>query len=303
MQEKKPKLSVVIPTLNRKECLERTVISIVSTQRYSDYEIIIIDQSDKYDPNIVMKDINSKIGNNIFLKYFIVNFKSLPKARNLGIQKSAGEIILFLDDDIGLETNLFQEHIQAYSEIENLGGIAGRVIEPSNCFNNSNEIGGEVTFLGRYLRNFNREESGFVLSVTGANMSFRKVIIDFVGLFDERFIGTSEFEEVDYSYRLRKAGYRILYNHKAKIKHFINPDGGCRSDFLKRQFYKMHNLGLFFAKHKPRVLFPLMLVFQFITIVIRTHRNVKEERVKICFEALRGLLTGYLVTSKIKRIF
>lgn len=297
---KSPFLSIIIPTLNRQVMLEQTISFLVKTQNLENYELLIIDQSDNYNISQEETQLRSIIQDKVELKYFSANFKSLTKARNFAIKVALGEILLFLDDDIVPYPDLTSEHIKSYQVAENVGCVAGMVIEEPDVFTNTKRTGAEVDFTGRCLRNFRNDGSGFIKAAPGGNMSFRKRVIEKVGLFDERFIGTSELEETDYCYRVRKANYKILYNSRAKIMHLINPSGGCRSDFEDRQFYKMHNLGLFFSKHKSWICVPIMLLFQFITILIRTNRNVKKQYVKTSLQAFRGLLVGYFQTSRLK---
>jgi glycosyltransferase involved in cell wall biosynthesis len=83
-----PKFSVIIPTCNRPEYLSEAVASVI-TQTFSDFELLIVNDGDSpvaspLDPRVRILE-NSKRG--------------AVAARNLGIEKSDGEFIAFLDDD------------------------------------------------------------------------------------------------------------------------------------------------------------------------------------------------------------
>lgn len=295
-------LSVIIPTLNRQEMLLATLRSIIETQSGIEFELIIIDQSDVYDKKEFSKSINTRFGDVVHCIYQDVNFKGLPKARNVGLSLAGGTFILFLDDDIKLHKNLFAEHIKIFREHKDVGGVGGRVIEEPDCYTNTTKLGGYVGSNGRCFRNFSSKESGCIYSVPGGNMSFRREVIRKVGGFDENYIGTSELEETDYSYRTLREGYKLFYNANAVMVHLISPTGGCRADFLDRESYRMHNLGYFFANYKARILFPYFFLFQFFTIVKRLLTHNQRVTLKALVRLIKSLTRGYFVTANQKNI-
>jgi glycosyltransferase involved in cell wall biosynthesis len=87
-------VSIIIPTFNRAHTLQRAIDSVLE-QTYTNWELIIIDNhsTDKTD-SLIASFQNSKIN---YLK--ISNDGIIAKSRNLGIKKSKGEIIAFLDSD------------------------------------------------------------------------------------------------------------------------------------------------------------------------------------------------------------
>ena len=85
--------SIVIPTYNQANLLNRCLQSITQ-QKFKNYEIIIIDNYSKDNTSKIVKKFNNKI------KY--IKFKNhgiIAKSRNLGIKKSKGKWICFLDSD------------------------------------------------------------------------------------------------------------------------------------------------------------------------------------------------------------
>lgn len=295
-------LSVIIPTLNRQECLLATLRSIIETQSGIKYEVIIVDQSDAYDKKEFSRQIKLRFGDVVPCIYQNVTFKSLPRARNAGVNLARGRIILFLDDDIRAHKNLFAEHMKIFTQQKDVGGIGGRVIEYPDSYTNTTKVGGYVGSNGRCFRNFSAKESGFVNAVPGGNMSFRREVVRKVGRFDENYIGTSELEETDYSYRTVKAGYKLFYNASAVMDHLVCPIGGCRAGYLDRECYKMHNVGYFFAIHKARILFPYFFLFQCGTMVKRLLSHNQPVSLKDLVRLVKALARGYFITSKQKNV-
>src|SRR3954470_10304816 len=84
-------LSIVIPTKDRTEILQRTVDNLVKAVEGIDAEIIVINDSSK---KVSLKGNYNKVE-------IINNPKNgAASARNLGVKHSSGELLLFLDDDI-----------------------------------------------------------------------------------------------------------------------------------------------------------------------------------------------------------
>ena len=95
-----PLVSVIIPTYKRSELLSRALASVIA-QTYENLEIIIVDDNDG--ENEFRKTTRSKIQNEFSGKniHYIENEKNegLAEARNIGVKKSMGKFIAFLDDD------------------------------------------------------------------------------------------------------------------------------------------------------------------------------------------------------------
>lgn len=97
-----PKISVIIPTYNYDKYIEATIDSVLK-QTYKDFEIIVIDDGSEDETKSIILQKYSNIVN-----YFFQNNRGASSARNVGISKSKGNHILFLDaDDILNENTLF----------------------------------------------------------------------------------------------------------------------------------------------------------------------------------------------------
>ena len=88
------KISVILPTFNRASLLKKSIRSVFD-QSYSNWELIIINNSSLDNTLEVIKKFKSKK-----IKVININNKGiLAKSKNVGIQKSQGKWIAFLDDD------------------------------------------------------------------------------------------------------------------------------------------------------------------------------------------------------------
>ena len=86
------KISVIIPTFNRKDLVKRAIQSVLN-QTIPPIEIIVIDDGSKDGTDQLIKGEFPQV------KYFRKANSGISSARNLGIKKSVGNWIAFLDSD------------------------------------------------------------------------------------------------------------------------------------------------------------------------------------------------------------
>lgn len=89
---KKPLISVIITTYNRKKYLEEAILSVIN-QSYIAIELLVIDDGSKVN---YAESICNKFSN---CNYYYKKNGGLSSARNYGINLAKGEYIAFLDDD------------------------------------------------------------------------------------------------------------------------------------------------------------------------------------------------------------
>src|SRR5215216_4801701 len=91
-------ISVIIPTYNRATLLRKALQSIVKqTLSKKEFEVIVIDNNSTDNTAEVVSQYAYNWNN---LKYFHESSAGLHAARHRGLKESAGEILVFADDDI-----------------------------------------------------------------------------------------------------------------------------------------------------------------------------------------------------------
>ncbi|HUS60096.1 MAG TPA: glycosyltransferase [Nevskiaceae bacterium] len=244
----KPKLpfvSVVIPTYNRGKPLCDTLNSLF-VQDYKNYEIIVVDQSTKkfLEKEKFLKENRKK------LCYFFLRPPSTPKAKNFGIQQAKGGIILFCDDDILAKKDLISKHVVNFSD-SLVGGVCGRVVTVGQKVKPKFKGVGKIAPWGSVAGGFSSKIRQEIDNVIGCNVSWRKEILEKINGFDEDFIGNALREESDLALRIRKQGWKIVFDPKAELTHVRAPTGGCRKNEGRIKWYHdfFHNETYFFLKH------------------------------------------------------
>ena len=279
------KLSVVIPTKNRKDDLFETLGSVFG-QSVLPYEVIIIDQSNsKIDYASMCSFANAKNIN--FKVIYDPKIKGLTQARNIGLDNMKGDIVLFLDDDVILDKD-YIEQISAtynYNSLDEVLGVGG-VIRNSN--NNHRVIGFEDIFNKGKLNHTRKGYSDINIDLShtrylyGCNMSFDiRKIADLK--FDENYTGYSHGEDVDFCYQASKKG-RLILNKKAKVLHKESQVGRVGPQRISNEIYFYW---YFLCKN---------IGFRFTTLVCYLWLNlglVSRPIMKFRFEMYGGILDGY----------
>lgn len=245
-----PLISVIIPTYNREDALRDSIADVIK-QDYSNFEVIVVDQTATHKAEI--QSYLEEMSNAGKIRWFRVDWASLPGARNYAVRRASGEIILFIDDDVELPEGFLAAHARNYQEKPEVGAVAGRVFDRMKL----TDSGGSLTIeelppeamdpgiAWYYIDLVHTVKPQQVLSARGCNMSFRREIFTKYGhKFDERFRGSAVREESDFCLRLRDTGYKIWYDPDAHLVHLGEETGGCHdisTKSLKYQLTFYHN--------------------------------------------------------------
>ncbi|MEL6593553.1 MAG: glycosyltransferase [Bacteroidota bacterium] len=218
-----PRLSIIIPTLNRYADLRNT-ISYLQAQTMEDFEMVIVDQTDE--------DQQEDLG--VFderLHYHYLEEKSASAARNVGIQAARGEILLFIDDDVIIERpDYLHNHLRNY-EHPGIPGVFGCTLEqafhtdvrrsrPPKSYGHRN---GWLFFPQNYAL------PAFVDSGRSNNLSVRREVAIAVGGMDEQYEKGAHREEADFCIRVSRAFGPFFFDPEARLVHIGNGKGGIRS--------------------------------------------------------------------------
>jgi len=269
-------------------------IQYLKNQTYLNFDIIIIDQTESI-PTYFTNFINEFNFFNIIFKK--IRIKGLPNARNEGMGIAKGNIILFLDDDINPGNDLIYEHLKTH-RLPNVCAVSGPVIEEGvniSWITKFRKVG-TINIFCRPNKNRYSQKELFVETNFGGNMSFKKKdIISNNIQFDVNFIGTSLFEESDFSYRIRKLTKKnIIYNPKASLIHLPQEDGnlGQKMNNHVEFYYSMfHNMILFSLKNQPR--WKLLFSIPFHCLIAIKRGVIVEKDYGSFKKILSGLIDGY----------
>lgn len=206
------KVSIVICTYNRSDFLNRTLKSLKNLH-YSNFEVIVVNgpSTDRTDEVLKKYEKSIKIAKN--------DKANLSISRNIGIAKSSGDIVAFIDDDAIPDKYWLDDIVSLYTD-SSIGGVGGKVYGPGDShFQFEN---GYVNFWGEsesknYGEDYNDPNGEKYNMMLGTNATFSKEALIKVGGFDEYY--DYFHDESDLCVRIIQAGYKILNHNHAYIHH------------------------------------------------------------------------------------
>lgn len=259
--------TIIIPTLNRKEDLVKTVRSVLD-QKVLPKELVIVDQSKTKESYQVIQKIFSKRETNVSLRYiWDSSIPGLTHARNRGIQESSGDIIMFLDDDVELDENYTKEILEAFCANLEIGAVGG--IVENYCMKFWKKIAHSIFCLGSFrderwvvssecLSNKKEEVYLKTNTLSGCNMAFRRHILDKIR-FDENYRGYSFGEDIDISFRVSR-DYKIFLISKARLIHKAKGRASKYEKDLRRGYKEIsYSKYYFFKKNVPKTPLNILL--------------------------------------------
>lgn len=208
-------VSFVIATYNRKDDLRDTLDSVLE-QEYPDFEVVVVCNSDDSTPDLFAAD--GPFDRERIRYFHFPDRMGVAKARNTGIRKATGDIIITLDDDAVLKHPDVTRHVvDAFSADPELGVLA---------FRSENYYTGTVApkeFPDPPFNQRDPTESFETAFFVGVGNAIRAAVFSEVGYYAEDF--EYGVEELDLSLRIVDAGYRIRYDPSACVRHKESPDG------------------------------------------------------------------------------
>jgi GT2 family glycosyltransferase len=256
-------VGVVIPTHNQRDSLKKTIESLFDQTYPKDkYEIVVIDDgSTDGTEEMVQKLKKSELAPSNFL-YLKQERGGAAAARNLGIRKSKGNLIFFLDSDVRLEKNALKILVDQIQN-EHIGAVGPK------CYYDGDRkkiwCAGGVIYMRRGMcyhlgrdkcRNCQFNRKAEVDYLPSCALLTKRHVIEEIGGFDEKYY--IYYEDSDWCMRVRKAGYKIVIVTSAHAYH-------ATTDKLNEFFlyYSGRNRFLFMRKHATKADFISFLTWTF----------------------------------------
>jgi GT2 family glycosyltransferase len=211
-------VSIIIITRNRPSLLHHCLEHVLA-QSYPHKEIIVVDSSSNDESERLVAQYPAVISLRLHGQR-----NNMPQARNKGIAISSGDIIAFVDDDAMVEPGWLDALIDTY-RAETVGAVGGRVIEipKPHCDLLTGSPSLSIRPSGQVItKNLGAASTDQVEVdwLPGGNMSFRRTVLEQVGGFDPAYTLTNWREDTDLGLRVKKAGWRIVFNPVMAVVHF-----------------------------------------------------------------------------------
>jgi len=211
-------VSVIIPCFNAEKHIERCLDSILKSD-FLDYEIIVVDDHSTDKTGKILKKYQQKAGVKI---YYLKKNQGPAKARNIGVKKSLGKYLVFLDADTQVQASCLGAIANTFRKDKNIGAIQAKLLKGKS--NKIDAAGHFLSLIGfPYEIGVGEDEKEhrqkkLIFGARSAGMGVKKEVFEKIGGFDEDYFIYGE--ETDLSWRIWRAGYKIYYLPKAVVHHF-----------------------------------------------------------------------------------
>ena len=244
-------LSVIIISYNEKDLLRRCLESVLASRTEYKLEIIVTDSGSQDGTDEMMRTEFPAVK-------FLDNKKNLgfSKGNNVAIRTATGRLILLLNADTEVRPDSFDLSIKYMDAHPEAGAMGCKVLllngqlDPSARRNFPNPVSAFLKLFGlKKLSNYNIDgpidQEMEVEAIMGAYFMTRRDVIEKVGLLDESFFMYGE--DLDWCYRIKQAGYKIMYYPKVEITHVKY--GASRSVPFQVVRWAHNAMKIFYAKH------------------------------------------------------
>lgn len=250
-------LSIIVLNYNTKEltlaCIESLIDQYKRELENDEIEVILVDNASK--DNSVTSIKKKILGiNNISI---IENEENLGFAKgcNIGVKKSKGKYILFLNSDTQVLGRGFLKMTEFLDANSTIGILGGKLLNPDSSpqpsagkfytlFNLFLMLTGAEVFLG--IRKSPRIISK-VDWVSGGCMMIKKSLFEKLSGFDENFF--MYIEDMEMCFRADKLGFKTYFYPDIKVVH--KTLGSSSRDFAIINIYK--GILYFYSKHKSHI--------------------------------------------------
>jgi GT2 family glycosyltransferase len=223
-------ISVITVSWNTRDLLRECLRSLVSELDGLDAEVFLIDNASH--------DGSAEMVRCQFPEIKLVanaSNRGFAAANNQALKTASGEFVLLLNPDTVVHKGAIRTLLQFMQAHPKAGIVAPQLLNTDGTVQRSCRqfptflnMSYELLGLSRIFANqpifrqykmldWNHDDERQVDQPEGACLLLRKKVIDDVGLLDEGFFML--FEEVDWCYRIKEAGWEIWFTPKAKITH------------------------------------------------------------------------------------
>ncbi len=231
--------SVIIPTYNAEKTIIQTPKGL-ENQTIKDFEVIVVDDGSNDSSFELIKSYKNK--SELLIKLLKQKNSGPAKARNLGVEYSEGNIILFLDSDCIPCVNWVEEMVRPLNEkivgcncgykVKNTESLIARYIDYEIAKRHEKLVGRYIDTIGTYSASF-----------------IKRVFIE-TGGFDINYRKASG-EDFDLAFNIEKMGYDLVFTNKTFVYHY-HPDS--LGKYLKQQFWRGYWRVRMYIRNKDKII-------------------------------------------------
>ena len=242
LYDKEPQITIIIPTKDKAEILDKCLKSIYSKTNYKNYNIIVINN------NSCKKEtyecLNSYKNNNKNFDYINMNCEfNYSNINNEAVKRAKGEYIVFLNNDIEIISSNWLSKMVGFAMQKHIGCVGIKLLYPDNTVQHCGVIIGLGGVAGHAFIRVGDDNDGYYgrlstsydcSAVTAACLMINKEKFNEVNGFDEKL--KVAYNDVDLNLKILEKGYNNVCISSIKAYHYESLSRGndFNSNNIKR---------------------------------------------------------------------
>lgn len=274
----KKSITVIIPTRNRSHSLTLLLKSLTN-QEFKDFKVLIVDGGSN--------DGTLKVVTKFSQVLDIVSVGpisgGLVNSMNAALSVVKTPLLVRTDDDVVAKPTWLKAIVNTFDSDGSIGGVTGPTVIPTKNLHSRDlftytelfkdggliwKLIGDFYFkfildgktmqpslwcksgaftLGSNYKSSRRLKTHLVTNLEACNFAVKTEILKKVGGFDSAFTGIGEYNEADVVFKIRKMGYKLMFNPRAEVNHCPSQQGFF--DERPDSFPRISNFIFFYLRH------------------------------------------------------
>ncbi|WP_223269799.1 glycosyltransferase [Nostoc sp. 'Peltigera membranacea cyanobiont' 213] len=227
-------VSIIIPTRDLGNTLDKCLTSIFEKTTYPNYEVILIDNGSQEEntANVISKWQQKESSK--FKCYRLDIPFNYSKINNYAVNKAKGDYLLFLNNDIEVITPDWIDAMVEQAQRPSIGTVGALLLYPDNTIQHAGVVMGIGGVANHSHKHYPVNSPGYFgqiltvnnyLAVTAACLMCRREIFELIGGFEEEL--AVAFNDVDLCLKIVEKGYKNIYLPHVMLYHYESKSRGC----------------------------------------------------------------------------
>ncbi len=226
-----PLISILIPSCNHTDDLDKCIKSIENLSTYRNFEIIVIENNSNSETFEYYKTLEQY--ENVSVVVYKTDTFNYSAINNFGAQFASGEYLLLLNNDIEVISPSWLEEMLMFAQRPDVGAVGAKLYYPDDTIQHAGVVVGLGGVAGHSFVHNSRSSVGYfgrcamqqnISAVTAACIMVPRRVWDQINGLDESF--AVAFNDIDMCMRIRKAGYLICFTPYAELYHYESKSRG-----------------------------------------------------------------------------
>jgi GT2 family glycosyltransferase/glycosyltransferase involved in cell wall biosynthesis len=223
-RHEKVNVSIIIPVFNQLDYTHACLASLQTVEEQTPFEVIIVDDCSTDRSAEVLPQVDGIT--------YVRNEKNsgFVASCNHGAEKARGKYLAFLNNDTLVKPGWLTALVETFAENNRAGIVGSKLVYPDGRLQEAGGIiwrdasgwnYGKSDDAGKPEYNYLRE----VDYCSGAALMIPKELFHKLGGFDMRY-APGYYEDTDLAFKVRRAGYQVLYQPQSEVVHYEGATGG-----------------------------------------------------------------------------